>query len=63
MSKRITVTHSDDVTPLDAIAAIHASLAHGATPGSVTTLTNNLKVEYSDATKFPSFYVWKSSIR
>ena len=60
MSKRITITHADDVSVSDAITSVHAAVKHNTKPGWVVTLSNGCSVSVSDTTKFPSFYVWRT---
>ena len=60
MSKRITITHADDIEPVSAIRAVRLVMEEGnIQPGEVITLTNNLAVDRSAKTRFPSFYVWR----
>lgn len=60
MSKRITITHDDDIKPADAILAVKVCVFENIQPGEVCTMTNGLAVESSRKAKFPSFYVWRS---
>ena len=59
MSKRITITHTEDVSCLDAVKMVKLAIENGIDKGECITFSNGLAVDMSKYTKFPSYYVWK----
>jgi len=62
MSKRITITHADDVSVLDAALDVYVAVKNNADRGEVLTLSNGDKVSVSSTAKSPSFYVWRTEV-
>ena len=60
MANRIYITHTDRVTPQEALQAVYSCLVNNINPGVVFTLSNGLAVFYKDKTKHPSFQVWRT---
>ena len=60
MANRIFITHSDRVTPQEAIETVYACLVNDVKPGEVVTFHNGMAVFYKDKTKHPSFQVWRT---
>lgn len=59
MANRIYITHSDGVTPQEAIDAVYAGLVNYIEPGVCISFPNGMAVFYKDKTKHPSFQVWR----
>ena len=60
MNCRITITHTKDVSCLEAIAIVKLALENKIQKGECITFSNDLAIDMSTTTKFPSFYVWKN---
>ena len=59
MSKRITITHTNDVSFQEAVTIIKYAIDNNIEKGECITFSNDLAVDMASNTKFPSYYVWR----
>lgn len=59
MNHRITITHTKDVSCLEAVTMVKLALENKIEKGECITFSNNLATDMSATTKFPSFHVWR----
>lgn len=59
MSKRITITYTDDVSFQEAVTMVKHAIDNNIEKGECITFINDLAVDMASNTKFPSYYVWK----
>lgn len=59
MSKKIFITHTEDVSTKEAIQAVYIAIKDNIEAGEVVVLTNGIAVDYPGNTKNPSSYVWR----
>jgi hypothetical protein len=59
MSKRITITHTDDVSCQEAVTVVECAITNNIKKGECFTFSNNIAVDMARDTKFPSYYVWR----
>lgn len=59
MSKKIFITHTEDVSTKEAIQAVYIAIKDNIEVGEAVVLTNGIAVDYPGRTKNPSFYVWR----
>lgn len=59
MSKRITITHTNDVSFNEAVTMVEYAINNNIDKGECITFSNGLAVDMARDTKFPSYYVWR----
>ena len=59
MSRRITITLTDDLSYLDAVIMVQCAIQNDIEKGECITFSNDFAVDMAKDTKFPSYYVWK----
>lgn len=59
MSRRITITLTDDLRYLDAVTTVMYAIKNDIEKGECITFSNGFAVDMAKDTKFPSYYVWK----
>lgn len=58
-SERITITYYDGVDYKLAVAMVLNAIRNGIEKGEAISFSNNIGVDMTDNTKYPSFKVWR----